>query len=265
MTTLKEDLTTLDALLEAKLASVVASLRPPAGKRALARLAKVFGGTVPAELVTWFSWHDGQQASSFVSLIPDTNWSAMPAAEVVGVHAFLSAPNADVKQPWKPSWVPLFENGGGDHLCWDRDTGALLTWYHDDASRPRAYRGFRDLVTQMVKAYRRMKKPTGFPPPAVARWAKVAAKPSVGTLAKFKVGTALGYTAHLTMGRMSEIAVKLADDRWITCSGHSRGAALEEWERFASRPPAESSGYYTDDDGLAYALASYGADVVLAC
>lgn len=106
-------------------------MRPPADRRALERLAKSFGGKLPPALETWFSWHDGQRDSSFVSLIPETRWRAMPAGRIADVHRLLSAPGADVMQPWKPSWVPLFENGGGDHLCRDRTTGALIVWHHE--------------------------------------------------------------------------------------------------------------------------------------
>lgn len=115
----------------------------------------------------------------------------MPAGRIADVHRLLSAPGADVMQPWKPSWVPLFENGGGDHLCRDRTTGALIVWHHDDASRPRQYRRFDDVVKKLVTAYGQMKKPSGFPP-AVKAWTRVATKMGKEALAKLPVGTALG-------------------------------------------------------------------------
>lgn len=58
--TLEATLHAIDDHLRAHRPNVLASLRPAATVEAQHRLAALFGGEAPAELVTWFTVHDGQ-------------------------------------------------------------------------------------------------------------------------------------------------------------------------------------------------------------
>jgi cell wall assembly regulator SMI1 len=116
----------LDEDLATKLVSVATTLRPPATKAQLGKLAKLFGGKLPGDVRTWFAWHDGQHEKETAALIPDTNWSALSIARI---HAVLSAPDADIMKPWSKDWIPMFENGAGDHLRWDLGSGPVAVHF----------------------------------------------------------------------------------------------------------------------------------------
>lgn len=256
---LAEQLAEIETHVKAKLPGVAATLQAPAKKPARDKLAKVFAGTLPAELATWFLWHDGQRDDASAALVPETNWTAMSCASCVATHAFLSAPEADIQQPYKATWVPLFANGGGDHLCWDRDSGAIVTWYHDDAVRPIAYKSFAILVDKLAKAYAKLKAPKGFAGPAIRAWTPMTRAPSEAQLNKLPVGATFVYDAKLPMGRRTIICVKLAEDRWLEVLGTGLKDALARWTELAAKPPPDSSGYYHRTWNTWYEMKKYQA------
>ncbi len=243
-------LANIDALLKEKVLAVAGSLLPGAKKAAIDKLAPIFGGTVPADIRAWFSWHNGHKQDSYESLIPDTNWSAMSIQRVLDSYNFLTttareSPD-DIMLPVKDEWIPLFENGGGDYLCFDRQTGKIIWWMHDDADRDVEYKSFAALVETIERGYAGMKSIKSFPAPTVKTWKAVAKKPTEKQLEASTVGVAY---LHQTKGDqwtqgMNYIYVKLGDNRWLTCFGGSREDALEHWKKHAAKPPVESSGYY---------------------
>lgn len=234
-------LAALDALIATKAASVASTLAPPAKPAALAKLRARFGKDLPAELRAWFAWHDGQRSTASAALIPDTSWSAMSCAEAARTHAFLAAEGL---RPWKPTWMPLFHNGGGDHLCLDRDTGAIVRYSHDDASRPKAYASFAALLVALERGYAKLTPAKRFAAPAIATWSPVARAPTEAQLARAPVGTAYAFAADLPMCHRHFIFVKLGDDRWLECCGRDLAGALAMWKQHAAKPPTTSSGSY---------------------
>jgi cell wall assembly regulator SMI1 len=249
-------LAAIDALIKTK--AVTSGLAPPAKPAAITKLRKLFGGTVPADVRAWFAWHDGQRPTSHEGLIPETNWSAMSCAALLETHAFLTGASPDdAMQPWKPTWIPLFLNGGGDHLCLDRETNAIVTYYHDDASRPKAYESFAAVIDAIENGYRRMKAAKGFAAPAITAWTVVPRAPTEAQLAEAPAGIAYAFAAQLPMGVRQHIMVKLGDDRWLSCRGTDLVHAVAQWKQHAARPPAESSGYYKRTWDVWYSLKQY--------
>jgi hypothetical protein len=53
--------------------------------------------------------------------------------EAIETWRFLGDPDEEILQPWRATWLPLFANGAGDHLCVDLEKGALIEYRHDDA------------------------------------------------------------------------------------------------------------------------------------
>jgi cell wall assembly regulator SMI1 len=90
---------------------------------------------LPAELRTWWAWHDGpvearagewiiglslQQMSSRVSC-DWWQWS-MARAQDLAADAPAGTPNADPDYWWRPSWIPLASDGSG-YIVADCDLG----------------------------------------------------------------------------------------------------------------------------------------------
>jgi len=245
----------IDALLRDKLPGLAGSLRPGVKARPIERLGKLFGGKLPRELGAWFRWHDGRHELANDALIPETNWCALSCERVVGVHAFLTGAAPDeIMQPWKPAWIPLFENGGGNHLCLDRETGAVIVWRHDDRGRPKAYKSFGALIDAIERGYARMKKPASIAaPPRTLRW-EAARVPTAAQIGKLPPGTVYRFTASYPGGKSVGLRVKLSRDRWLECSGRTTGHAIDQWRELSQAPPAEASGYYSNDANVRWEL-----------
>ena len=117
--------------LEAALApAVAATLRPGIDGPALARLEKVIGPLTP-ELAAWFRWHDGQAAPRPIDPVGEDQLLA--AAAVAEAWQYLKECGG---KPWRSSWVPLLGNDAGDHVVYDRSSGAVLRYHHEDRRRP---------------------------------------------------------------------------------------------------------------------------------
>jgi cell wall assembly regulator SMI1 len=185
--TLESALSELDAALAAADPGLAATLRPGASDAALARLEKVAGALTP-ELTTWFRWHDG--ATRPRSIGPRDSYMLMRVSDVVEAWQFLRESGG---RPWKPSWLPVLDNGAGDHVVCDRATGVLYRYYHDDRSRPEHAVSLAAWAQRVAAEWRRAVASEA-PAPAADGWAPVEA-PSRTALGKKPTGTAYYHRA----------------------------------------------------------------------
>ena len=127
-------LSEIDRALRELRPEVFRSLRPGL---AHAALRDAWGREMPPEVVELWSWHDGQDSEE--PLVVGTNWSLLSAADSHDVWATINAEPSNEIGPWRQDWIPVLENGAGDYLVFDRVTGALLEYWHEDHDRPVAY------------------------------------------------------------------------------------------------------------------------------
>jgi cell wall assembly regulator SMI1 len=134
MMTLAKKLEAIDALLAEVRPATAKAMRPGASDAALAALAKAIGAAVlPDDVAAFFRWHDGQATPR--SLREDDNRTPMSVDDALDAWSFLSDPTEDVLQPWKKTWLPVLENGAGDHLCFDLADGSLVAYWHAEEDR----------------------------------------------------------------------------------------------------------------------------------
>ena len=124
------------------------ALSPPVTKKSLAALERAVGA-LPADLREWFEWHDGQRKPT--SFHSDDVFTPLSAAEALSNWKFL---NAEGNAPVEKTWLPLFENGGGDYKVYvlgGKREGQLLTYYHDDAHRPPVAKSLGEHVRKLAR------------------------------------------------------------------------------------------------------------------
>ncbi len=233
-------LSALDPLLEDARPAVRASLAPPATAAALAALtATVLGGKeLPAELAAWFGWHDGQ--SKPLSLSSDDNYFLHSCDSAADAWQFLTDPSEGVRG-YERRWIPLFENGAGDHRVFDPDTGAIVAYFHDDAARPTVFASLASWAERTRASLDRAAAPAGAATAAIA-WTACAEPPSEEEVQEAPIGTAY-YCVH----RIPQIRVKTAPDTWVKSSGKDEAAATAQIHEHLARPPGKSSGYWETD------------------
>lgn len=250
---LARQLSRLDGLFAEKRPRVAQSLRRPAAARTRDRLAKHFGGKLPSDIAAWFAWHDGQDGGD--SLAADGNWRAMSVADIIGALADLLEGDPEREQPWRATWVPLFANGAGDFLAFDRDSGAIVTYWHDDRARPRHAPDLRTLVDRLVAALEAVEAPRAiYAPPSRLVGKKLARKPSAAQVAKAARGTCYLYATNFVGQPRETVYAKLAPGRWLRVMGGTRKAVVARWQAFAKSPPADDHGCYLTDRDVHFAI-----------
>jgi cell wall assembly regulator SMI1 len=237
----------LDKLWKERVPSLL--LRPGNAGGASA-LAKALGAELPPELELWFSWHDGQTESTPLS--DESTFFLHSSASAADAYAFLRSE----AEAYDPAWVPLFENGGGDHRVYDRTTGAIVSYWHDDAERPVAFESLVAWAKATAAALDKLAPPRRetFCVNDLA-WKKVTRAPAdVATCAP---GTMFQYPMKLAMGDRHEVTIKLAPDKWLHGNGLNFEGALAQLAKHLEVPPAKNSGYWKSDGSTAYDLQMY--------
>ena len=231
----------LDAVLPEPAAR---SLSKPASRAAVEALRRgVFGAKLPSELAEWFGWHDGQRHA--LPLDPKNNFTAMPAKRVQSTWKMLNGPkNEGIRPP--PSWLPLFENGGGDHLMYETagsNRGGLFAYWHDDERRSRKpeYVSLADWAARVSKAQAREAKKLakGGAAPKLSldalKFEKLARAPTRAALEKAPIGTLIRCQHR---ENWFSAWMKVSDDAWVwnaerTLPATLKGLAVElgRWKR----------------------------------
>ncbi len=235
-------LAALEPLLKKARPAVMASLAPPAAGAALEALRETVlrGRELPAELVAWFGWHDGQTKP--LSFSSEDNYFLHSSDSAVDAWRFLTDPSEGVRG-YEPRWIPLFENGAGDHRVFDPDTGAILAYFHDDDARPTV---FADLATWAERMRASLAAAPGAPEGAAmsgaVAWVACAEPPSEQEVQDAAIGT-----AYYCVAKSPQIRVKTAPDTWLKASGRDEAAATAQIHEHLARAPTKDSGYWETD------------------
>jgi cell wall assembly regulator SMI1 len=174
MTTLSAE--ALDAFEDALRAAGVAladTLRPPATPETLERLEQSLGFPLPAELRTWWSWHDGAGESGercAEAELPPNGLRLLSTAESIEVREWFRqlAPQAAEDAPpprddpdylFDPRWVPLLGTPRPAVVVADCSSGGTnarilyVDWANPEVANPQA-ESLGHLVAWLTEAWR---------------------------------------------------------------------------------------------------------------
>jgi predicted DNA-binding WGR domain protein/cell wall assembly regulator SMI1 len=247
----------LDTLWKKKLPQVVNSLRPGVDASSHAGLARVLAGKkLPGELATWFGWHDGQNPGA-PSVCDDNNFFMHSLDSACATWTFLNDNAEDIEGPVDSSWLPLLENGAGDHQVYDLKTGALLTFFHDDNERPQEH---ASLMAWALATSKSLSKTADAQPreivPDGLEW-KTAQKPRTEKdVTEFEPGVLFHYREEGSLGRSFEkVLLKVKANQWLSSfSATDLNTALQKLKEYLRKPPGKSSGYWKSDNIVFYSL-----------
>lgn len=150
----------VETWLAAKAPDVLSSLLPGATEGDIARLESSIGARLPADFRDSLCRHEGQADDDAGGLFPYSNsvgpapaWRLMPLAQIEWVRAQLNGlvevgqfagRKADLAAGeqtdwWPAGWVPIADDGGGDHACLDlsggSDAARVVQFRHDSPRR----------------------------------------------------------------------------------------------------------------------------------
>ncbi|MBP0615726.1 SMI1/KNR4 family protein [Jiella mangrovi] len=173
--TLDENFRTITDWIGAQDGKKAPAFNPPASDHQIDEAERRLGVALPPAIRRLYQLADGQPPDR-ISL-----WGAfqlVPLKDVVENAAFLNdefpdginvhdEDHAQIDVPpeiravwWSRGWIPIMENGGGDHVCVDLDPaeagtpGQLLTYYHDETYRPLVASDMEALLRHLAERLR---------------------------------------------------------------------------------------------------------------
>jgi len=247
----------LDPLWKRKLPEVVTSLRPGIDASKHEGLAKILAGKkLPADLERWFAWHDGQNPGA-PDLSDDNNYTMHSLDSACETWTFLNDNAEEIAGPVDPSWLPLFENGAGDHWVYNLSTGALVRFFHDDAERPQAH---ASLLAWAVATSKSLAKAADARAREVSlddlTW-KTSQKPRTEKdLTELAPGVVFHFRQDERLRGFSEtLLLKVRANEWLSSSSIiDLNTALQKLKEHLQKPPGKSSGYWRSDHIVFYEL-----------
>lgn len=149
--TLTETWDRLERHLAARCGGRQGQLRGPVKPAHLVQAESATGLKWPVDLCESLTRHDGEEGEGGVI----RGWRLMPTSDIVAEWEVLArllrdgdfdaasaSPGSGVQRAWwDPAWLPVSENGGGDHHCVDLRPGAggkigqVLVFWHDAPER----------------------------------------------------------------------------------------------------------------------------------
>lgn len=139
---MQKQLEILDKHLKLSRPDFYSKLNMPLKENEIQALEEQFSITLPADLKALYQWKNGQNdqcCDSFVNNsmfmpLEETLDAAKEMTEMIGF-------DFEIDNWWNENWIPLFHNGGGDHICYDMggiftgQKGQLIEFWHADNDR----------------------------------------------------------------------------------------------------------------------------------
>lgn len=123
------------------------NLNKPAAAAVLKSLEKTVKSPLPEVVQKWLSWHDGQ-GEAYVGFFFD-HWLMMSAEKIAAAKVELDAAGGDMG--WRASWLPLFDDDGGNFACIDLTRPASPFFAFWAGAKPTAIAGsFAEWIGQYV-------------------------------------------------------------------------------------------------------------------
>ena len=247
----------LDPLWQRKLPQVVPSLRPGIDASKHEGLTRTLAGKkLPADLATWFAWHDGQNPGAS-NLCADNNYTMHSLDSACETWTFLNENAQEIEGPVDPGWLPLFENGAGDHWVYDLSTGALVSFFHDDAERPQVHASLMAWAVATSKSLAKAEDPrAGEISLDDLAW-KTSQKPRTEKeVTELAPGVLFHFRRDERLRGFSEtLLLKVRANEWLTSSSIiDLNTALQKLKEHFQKPPGKSSGYWRSDNIVFYEL-----------
>lgn len=132
----------LDHYLSTKRADYYATLQPGLSAGAIATLEKKYNVTLPVDLCALYQWKNGQQDDAYAVFVNNSMFLSLEhSLESAKELTSMIGTDFEMENWWHPAWIPLFDNGGGDYICYDTlgvftgIRGQLIEFWHADNDR----------------------------------------------------------------------------------------------------------------------------------
>jgi len=132
----------LDSYLSIKRPEYYSELNEPLNDNQLNKLEDDYKIEIPKDLRILYKWKNGQKQNCYEAFV--NNSCFIPLQQVLDDAAELTSMigfDFEIENWWNENWLPIFQNGGGDSICYDlkgiftEQKGQLVEFWHADNDR----------------------------------------------------------------------------------------------------------------------------------
>lgn len=151
-----------------KIDNYLAELRPeyyselnePLTDEQLDKLEAHYKIQIPKDLRTLYKWKNGQKPDCYEAFVNNScfiplHQALYDASELTPMIGF----DFEIENWWNENWIPIFQNGGGDSICFDlkgvftEQKGQLIEFWHADNDRNVIAPTIEAFFTKIVQFY----------------------------------------------------------------------------------------------------------------
>lgn len=139
---MKEIIQKLDVLLSNARPEFYEGLNEPLSDNEISSLEKKFDVKLPDDLKTLYKWKNGQSEDNFEAFVNNSMFVSLEEAlETCNDYSEMIGVDFEIENWWNEKWIPIFHNGGGDHICYDLkglftgNQGQMIEFWQADPDR----------------------------------------------------------------------------------------------------------------------------------
>ncbi len=132
----------LDRYLSTARPAFYLQLNEPLDDSQLDRLEEFYKIKIPKDLRMVYQWKNGQKSDCYEAFV--NNSCFIPLHQALDDASELTSMiglDFEIENWWNENWIPVFQNGGGDSICYDLqgiftdNRGQLIEFWHADSDR----------------------------------------------------------------------------------------------------------------------------------
>ena len=139
---MEDQLAALDNCLRTLRPEFYSALNEPVSEAEVQTLEAKFNTKLPEDLKLLYRWKNGQDQACYDVFV--NNSVFLPLEEALDITSELTTMiglDFEIENWWNENWIPIFNNGGGDLICYDcqgiftGNAGQLIEFWHADNDR----------------------------------------------------------------------------------------------------------------------------------
>lgn len=140
-------------------------LNEPLNDEQMDKLEQHYKVKIPDDLRALYRWKNGQKANCYEAFV--NNCMFIPLHQALYDACELSSmigSDFTITNWWNENWIPIFQNGGGDSICYDlkgvftEQKGQLVEFWHKDNDRNVIAPALEAFFRKIIKLYENGKK-----------------------------------------------------------------------------------------------------------
>lgn len=154
--TMEKTLQRLDSHIKKLRPDFYKSLQEPLSKEEIQRMEEQYNVQIPEDLKAFYQWKNGQESSCYDSFVNNSMFIPLDEAlETAEELTSMIGTDFEIENWWNRNWIPVFHNGGGSYLCYDREgiftgnRGQILEFWNRDHDRNVIAPDFQHFLEQL--------------------------------------------------------------------------------------------------------------------